>query len=84
VAQHDGLIALLIERNSEVSATLTGGKIGKMLSVPKSKPALPFQRWYFGNNSALIQITISVRPAGRFTYLQPNTTIYALCRVLVG
>jgi hypothetical protein len=55
-----------------------------MLSVPKSKPALRFQRWYFGNNSALIQITISVRPAGRFTYLQPNTTIYALCRVLVG
>jgi hypothetical protein len=32
-----------------------------MLSVPKSTPALRFQRWYFGNNSGLMQITISAR-----------------------
>jgi DNA-binding GntR family transcriptional regulator len=77
VAQHDGLIASLIEQyyeepiieiKQEVTATLTGAKIGKALSVPKNTPALRFQRWYYGNSSALMQITISVRPAGRFTY----------------
>lgn len=77
VAQHDGLIASLIEQyyeepivdiKQEVTATLTGAKIGKVLSVSKNTPALRFQRWYYGNNSSLMQITISVRPAGRFIY----------------
>jgi GntR family transcriptional regulator len=77
IAQHDGLIASLIEQyygepiveiKQEVTATLTGAKIGKALSVSKTTPALRFQRWYYGKNSSLMQITISVRPAGRFTY----------------
>jgi DNA-binding GntR family transcriptional regulator len=77
VARHDGLIASLIEQSygepiveikQEVTATLTGTKIGRVLSVPKGTPALRFQRWYYGNNSSLMQITISVRPAGRFSY----------------
>jgi DNA-binding GntR family transcriptional regulator len=77
VSKHEGLIASLIEQHydesiveirQEVTATLTGARIGKVLAVPKSTPALQFKRWYYGTNATLMQISISVRPAGRFTY----------------
>lgn len=77
VPQHNGLVASLIEQHykepiteirQEVTATITEAPIAKILSVTKGTPALRFQRWYYGRNSSLMQITVSVRPAGRFTY----------------
>lgn len=77
VSEHSGLVASLIEQHykepiteirQEVTATLTDARTAKILSVSKGTPALRFQRWYYGGDSSLMQITISVRPTGRFTY----------------
>jgi DNA-binding GntR family transcriptional regulator len=77
VSQHNGLVATLIEQHykepiseirQEITATRTKARMAKILGVPKNTPALQFQRWYYGRNSSLMQITVSVRPAGRFTY----------------
>src|SRR5262249_30816912 len=37
-----------VEIKQAVTATLTGTKMGNVLSVPKTTPALRFQRWYYG------------------------------------
>jgi len=77
VSVHNGLVASLIEQHyqepiteirQEVTAAKTTAPIAKILSVATNAPALRFQRWYYGRDSSLMQITISVRPADRFTY----------------
>ncbi|MEI8152873.1 MAG: GntR family transcriptional regulator [Hyphomicrobiales bacterium] len=77
ISGHSGLVASLIEQHyqepiteirQEVTATQTGPAIAEILAVKPNAPALRFQRWYYGRNSSLMQITISVRPADRFTY----------------
>ncbi len=77
VPQHTGLVASLIEQHynepiieirQEVTAILTDARVAKILSVAKGTPALRFQRWYYGRDASPMQITVSVRPADRFTY----------------
>ncbi len=77
ISGHNGLVASLIEQHyqepiaeirQEVTATQTSAPIAKVLSVATNAPALRFQRWYYGRDTSLMQITISVRPADRFTY----------------
>lgn len=77
IARHRGLVASLIEKQyqepileirQQVTATKTGRRLANILRVAPDAPALRFQRWYYTRDNRLAQVTISVRPAERFTY----------------
>jgi GntR family transcriptional regulator len=77
VTRHSGLVASLIEQHydepiteirQKITATTVSKPIAKILSVSPNTPALHFQRWYYGRNESLMQVTQSVRPADRFAY----------------
>jgi GntR family transcriptional regulator len=77
VTSRTGLVASLIEEHygepiaeikQEITATKMPSRIAKILGSSSGTPALRFQRWYYGRHAALMQVTLSVRPADRFTY----------------
>ena len=74
---HRGLVAKLVEQQygervseirQSIGAVLVEPPLARRLRVAPGSPALRFRRWYYGGESWPFQVTVSVRPAERFTY----------------
>jgi GntR family transcriptional regulator len=77
ISTHRGLVAKLVEQqygervseiHQSIGAVLVEQRLAKRLRVASGSPALRFQRWYYGSEAWPFQVTVSVRPAERFTY----------------
>lgn len=58
----------VIEVDQEIEATVLDAEMARMLEAEPGSPALKFTRRYYVTGRRLVELSISVHPADRFTY----------------
>jgi GntR family transcriptional regulator len=58
----------VIEVDQEIEATLLDEELAKLLEAEAGAPALKFTRRYFVTGRRMVELSVSVHPADRFTY----------------
>lgn len=58
----------VIEVDQEIEATVLDAEMARLLEAEPGSPALKFTRWYYVTGRRLVELSVSLHPADRFSY----------------